>query len=61
MSKLKQKRQAGTVRTSVSLKRLDYQEIERIADQKKVSIAWVIREAVEDYLKDRAPLFKSQA
>ena len=50
--------QKETTRASVSLRSEDYEHIARIAVQKKVSIAWVIREAVEKYLEDRAPLFK---
>lgn len=50
--------QREMTRASVSLKSEDYEHIARIAAQKKVSIAWVIREAVEKYLEDRSPLFK---
>lgn len=46
-------------RASFSLKSRDYDDIARIAAQKKVSIAWVIREAVEKYLEERSPLFKN--
>lgn len=49
-----------TTRTSVSLKHTDYEHIAQIAAQKKVSIAWVIREAVEKYLEAKAPLFKAE-
>ena len=48
------------VRTSVSLPADFYAEIERLAAQKKVSIAWVIREAVEQYLSRQTPLFRNQ-
>ena len=50
----------GTMRTSVSLKLNDYEHIAQIAAQKKVSIAWVIREAVEKYLDARSPLFRTE-
>lgn len=47
-----------SVRTSVTLAAGDYTEIQRIADRKKVSAAWVIREAVEKYLAQASPLFR---
>jgi len=43
-------------RTSVSLPVEHYQELERIAESNKVSVAWVVRQAVETYLVDRYPL-----
>ncbi len=46
-----------TVRVSVSFPKGVYAELEQIADANKVSLAWVVREAVEKYLKDRWPLF----
>ena len=38
-------------RLSISIATEDKQALERIATAKKVSLAWVIREAVEKYLK----------
>jgi len=35
-----------------------YSSLERIARTKKVSMAWVIREAAEKYIGDEAPLFR---
>lgn len=46
------------VRTSVSIEPDDYEDLQRIADQRKVSVAWVIRLAVEKYLEAESPLFK---
>ena len=61
MNNVKVRKQgAGTARTSVSLKKADLAHITQIARQKKVSKAWVIREAIEKYLEDRTPLFKSE-
>lgn len=40
-----------TVRTTVSMPLSDYEQLELIADLKKVSIAWVVREAIEQYLR----------
>ena len=47
----------GPVRVSVSLNPEDYVEIKGIAKEKRVSIAWVVRDAVADYLDARTPLF----
>ena len=45
-----------TVRTSVSIPAEDYQRLERIAKKKKVSLAWVVRDAIEKYLESENPL-----
>ena len=47
-----------SVRTSVTISADDHEELERIAEQKKVSVAWVIREAIEQYLSKDSPLFR---
>ncbi len=44
------------VRASVSLKRELYKTLEALAQQKKVSTAWVLREAAEKYVADQWPL-----
>ena len=41
---------AETLRASVSFPEIDYRRLEKIADEKKVSVAWVVREAVNEYL-----------
>lgn len=46
------------VRTSVSLSESDYEDLVRISEKKKVSVAWVIRDAVEKYLNEEAPLLR---
>jgi len=46
-----------TVRTSVTLAADDYEELQRIADRKKVSVSWVVRDAIEKYLTNLSPLF----
>ena len=45
-----------TVRTSVSLPQALHAELERIARDKKVSLAWVVRDAAEKYVVDQWPL-----
>ncbi len=46
-----------SVRTSVSLSAESYGLLEQIARSKKVSVAWVVRDAVEKYLESATPLF----
>lgn len=46
-----------TRRASISFPAAVYEELERIASAKKVSLAWVIREAAEKYVADQWPLF----
>jgi hypothetical protein len=48
------------VRASVSFGSEDYAELERIAGEKRVSVAWVVREAVSRYLAEQSPLFRSK-
>lgn len=45
-----------TVRTSISLPQGLHAELERIAREKKVSLAWVMRDAAEKYVSDQWPL-----
>ena len=47
----------GPVRVSVSLGVDDYADLKSIAKDKRVSLAWVVRDAVSDYLNARSPLF----
>lgn len=44
-------------RASVSFPDELYTTLESIAKQKKVSVAWVVREAAENYVSDQWPLF----
>lgn len=41
----------SVVRASVSFPKVDYSKIEKMASNKRVSVAWVVREAVIEYLK----------
>jgi hypothetical protein len=51
---------AASVRASVSFSPEAYRTLEEIARQKKVSLAWVVRDAVEQYVAEKWPLFKGQ-
>lgn len=44
-------------RQSVTFTPTIYAELERISKEKKVSIAWVVREATERYIAEQYPLF----
>jgi hypothetical protein len=45
-----------TIRASISFPEEQYQVMERIAAENKVSLAWVVRDAIDGYLKSRWPL-----
>jgi metal-responsive CopG/Arc/MetJ family transcriptional regulator len=44
---------AAAVRASISFPPDIYRTLEEIAKQKKVSLAWVVRDAAEKYVADR--------
>jgi ribbon-helix-helix CopG family protein len=46
-------------RVSVSFPPELYKTLEQLARKKKVSTAWVVREAAEKYVADQWPLFSS--
>jgi hypothetical protein len=48
---------AASVRATISFPSDRYATLEEIAKQKKVSLAWVVREAVDSYLEAKWPLF----
>lgn len=45
------------VRASISFPPDVYETLESIAKEKKVSLAWVVREATQKYIEDKWPLF----
>ena len=49
-----------TVRASISFAPDVYETLEMIARKQKVSLAWVVRDAVDKYVADKWPLFLSQ-
>jgi hypothetical protein len=48
--------QERTVRASISFPEEQYSVLEKIAAEHRVSLAWVVRDAVDGYLKARWPL-----
>ena len=44
---------ASSVRASISFPRDIYEVLEQLASQKKVSLAWVVRHAVERYVGEQ--------
>lgn len=50
-----------TVRASISFPEQQYQVLEQIAAENKVSLAWVVRDAIDDYLKSKWPLLPQGA
>jgi predicted transcriptional regulator len=50
-------KESAPVRASISFPSDVYRTLEQIARRKKVSLAWVVREAAEQYVESQAPLF----
>lgn len=51
----------AVVRASISFPADVYETLDTIAKQKKVSLAWVVREAAEQYIGEKWPLFGGTA
>lgn len=51
---------AAQVRATISFPPTVYETLEVIAKEKKVSLAWVVREATEKYIADKWPLFSTK-
>ena len=50
---------ASAPRASVTFPPDLYRALEKIAQKKKVSVAWVVRDAAEKYVADQWPLFRN--
>jgi metal-responsive CopG/Arc/MetJ family transcriptional regulator len=48
------------VRATISFPPDVYETLEGIAKEKKVSLAWVVRDAAEKYIAEKWPLLKGQ-
>jgi metal-responsive CopG/Arc/MetJ family transcriptional regulator len=53
-------RNATPVRASISFPRDLYESLEEIAQAKKVSLAWVVRDAAEQYVVERQQSARKQ-
>jgi len=51
---------SSSVRASIGFPPQLYRTLEDIARKKKVSLAWVVRDAAEKYGAERWPLFRGQ-
>ncbi len=51
---------ASFVRASISFPRDVYRTLETLAKDKKVSLAWVVREAAEKYLAEQKPRLRKR-
>jgi metal-responsive CopG/Arc/MetJ family transcriptional regulator len=58
--KMKPESSPAQVRATISFPPDVYETLEGIAKEKKVSLAWVVREAAEKYIADKWPLLKMQ-
>ena len=45
-------------RITISFTEEMYEELEKLAEKGKVSLAWVVRDAVEKYISEEYPLLK---
>lgn len=50
----------SALRASVSFPPELYRTLGKLARQKKVSLAWVVRDAAEKYVEEQWPLFKTE-
>jgi metal-responsive CopG/Arc/MetJ family transcriptional regulator len=49
--------EGASVRATISFPSELYKTLEDLAREKKVSLAWVVREAAEQYISEKWPLF----
>ena len=49
----------STVRASISFPRDVYEQLEQLAGEKRVSLAWVVREATREYLNSQRSVSKA--
>jgi metal-responsive CopG/Arc/MetJ family transcriptional regulator len=50
----------ATVRATISFPPDLYETLEELAKQKKVSLAWVVRDAAEKYVAGQGPLLRGK-
>jgi metal-responsive CopG/Arc/MetJ family transcriptional regulator len=54
------RKEESSVRASISFPSELYRTLEGIAKKKKVSLAWVVRDAAERYVAEQWPLFRER-
>jgi metal-responsive CopG/Arc/MetJ family transcriptional regulator len=52
--------ETSSVRATISFPSDVYHTLEDIAEKKKVSLAWVVRDAAEQYIEAKWPLLRGQ-
>jgi hypothetical protein len=60
-AKISTKKRRDATRISVTIPPGDYDVVCRLAKAKKVSAAWIIRDAVEKYIQADAPLLTGRS
>ena len=60
MNKNPKRKNAAQVRATISFPPDVYETLEEIAKDKKVSLAWVVRDATDRYIAEKWPLFRGQ-
>lgn len=54
------KSEPKSTRTSVTFPNYLYETLEEIAKERKVSVAWIVRDAAERYVNEQWPLLAGQ-
>ena len=54
----RQSKASARVRATITFPSGLYRALEGVASEKKVSLAWVVRDAAEQYIAAKAPLFR---
>jgi len=57
---MKPESDAASVRATITFPPALYETLGELARQKKVSLAWVVRDATEKYVEDRRPVRTQQ-
>jgi len=52
-----EERERGSIRLTISLSAKQHEYLERAAKQRRVSLAWVVRDAILRYMDSETPLF----
>jgi hypothetical protein len=56
MKQALKRKSRGAIRLSITFPENVYEALQLLATQKKVSVAWVVRDAAERYVADQWPL-----